>query len=1181
MRYRLSLFIVVFATMLISAQLLRAEDDYPENTIPVMKHWMNKQEIELTKSEFKRLLDFFPVEEAEKLYEMAKAQAEYGSSEEERRRGWEMHDIMLEILGVQGSRKCSIEQILGMEKLYQAYEHLTHEEFALALSALNEISATPIFNFLHYDEEDVGQAYSKDYLLRWDWETLSAMVSDQPYRSPPRTRGYEGIPTKDKLLDWVRDRPYILHFIMGMIKAEACFRLSDYETAAGIYENMLLPSDEYKGLLSRGSYKSLLSYSEYQRLLSYEESRSDVPADKLKYKLKMIKIRLAFVYLEWGDRLFKRAHGLTGQEKEDTLDSAKGKYEKALALFPDSEIARRIDDRIKSLNALDEQLLRDINKPDLVVEIPENLLEPLAIPMKTSLFSKPFTITRQVSLVKVQTEQAAKTQVRTKEANPLISSFKRLEKAEEKKPPPKSEKFRISPPRYEAVTPEKKPPASRPLILKYELESKIETVQIIPDLKLPLVTQENPLIIQIVCHAKMQLLKINKGLNYLGYTDGYVPDQRYATLYAHADEYADLAIQAENRYIQFKKEAEEQEYQTMQLEQNIQIAVVQEQIARTRQAIAKDRMKQADLRMKAIDEKIKGIIEAKKSGFFKSWIKGIFSGFVSLVMQNYAGAFAGFAQAGEAFIGAATYSANSDHEVLALRYEKRAVAVDKAIAAKEGFIAELETTIAQMQQLFMKENINYLALREMNQELFYELAKTLRQIKEKYLEVAIRTGFLAERALAFEMGREMRLVKFDYEVSTLKGLLAGDLLKQDLKMMEYSRLISLKQRNHVKYVISLRERYPIEFTNFIQTGEMTFVTGLYDFDKAYPGTYQRRLKRVEVVIQGVIGPEGFKGSLTNFGSFVVREKEDTFRANRLIPTEDQLRNAYEGLSAHGLSVIPVGGVRAFNLPPTRLILSRYDIRRDQIVFPPETEVREPFEGFGVAGIWRLELPKSVNDADYRTIADVKLILYFDTLYDPDLERKVIGYRTPDGKWIDGLVQRYEKEVSGGRDLDRIAFFSLRQHFPDEFFGLTGGKVEFELLDGDFPLYMTGKKVKKIMLMVIDRNGKGIEGIRLRIAKLRDQPLASIPTDEGGGGGISPPTVTAMLPDQFSAETITDEEGYAIDDRNYMNPTSDTVLPERSRFPVVGRWRIELTDPGQAMMIDDLLLFIMYEYKEKR
>jgi len=1078
----------------ISAKPLSAEQgfkpDYPENYVSVMPHWISRGDLKLTRNELFRKLELIP--EGHNNFR---------------------HRVELVLY--------TLEKI---EDLYNIYGRISHEEFALALSdiaAYRSFAERVTAHVLEFPTEvAIDQALASEYIT----ENGEAAK----FHFPPKVGDYTRYFISDLGFFATRihsDLHYIQYFVLDMLAAEAYFRLGAYEEAEMKYKEKLDEVEELKA--ANKDVEWLLR----GKLLSQSERDADPQIQSVNSKLLMIKIRLALTYLAWGDRYFKGAQGLSPISRQEALNLAKEKYEKALALFPDTYIGTQIDKKIGALDSMEFKLKDEINKPEFILETPLELRSPIEIPKKSSVFARPFTVTRLVpSTVERMTVETVEPNLQREQTwEKVVREIYRekgVQRAESKRQPTvQSERAGI--------------------------ELKYKPVTIVPTYPLEVVPRENPLIIQIVCHAKMQLLKIRRGLNYLGYTDGYVPAQRYSALYGHANEYADLSIQAENRYIQFKREAEEQEYQSMQLGQNLEISSYQAEIARTRQAIAVDRQEQAEARMKAIDKKIDSIKSSNVWGFlgdivqFTAGIVGApFTGGASLTLTAH-GAYS--------FAGRMTQQVSSNDEIAALQYEKRAVAIDKAIAAKEGLIAEIEEKIGNMQQMFMIENMNYLALKEMNQELYYALASTLKQIKTKYLEAGVRMGFLAERALAFEMGEsDLQFIKFEYEVSALKGLLAGDFLKQDLEMMEFNRTLSLKQRNHVKYVISLRQRYPMEFYGFLQTGVMTFATGLYDFDKAYPGTYQRRLKRVEVIIQGAVGPEGFKGSLTNFGSFVVRQNQSEI--NRLIPTEKAIHDAYKNLQSKGLSILPVGGLNAFTLPPARLILSRYEIRQDQVIFPTEPEVREIFEGFGVAGLWRLELPKNVNDADYRTIADAKLVLYFDALYDPALEARIGGYYDDQGRWVEGLVQKYEKEVTGGAELDQFAGFSLRQHFPDEYFSLAEGKIEVELLDGDFPLYMKEKKVKKVMLLALDREGKGVQGIELSIAK---------------------------LPDTLSIEAETNADGFAIDSKDYMNPNEDAVLPRNKRVPVVGGWSITLKDAGQVGKIDDLVVFFMYEYKEKR
>jgi hypothetical protein len=155
------------------------------------------------------------------------------------------------------------------------------------------------------------------------------------------------------------------------------------------------------------------------------------------------------------------------------------------------------------------------------------------------------------------------------------------------------------------------------------------------------------------------------------------------------------------------------------------------------------------------------------------------------------------------------------------------------------------------------------------------------------------------------------------------------------------------------------------------------------------------------------------------------------------------------------------------------------------------------------------------------------------------------------------VEKYEEELTGKEQLDRVAMFSLRQHFPDEFFGFTGffgstgGEVSFELLEGDFPLYMRDKKVKKVIVRAVDKNGNGIKGLKMQIKKLATDPKKSLELQE---------------------TTLAD--GYTVD----LKAKTMSSLDTWKRVPIVGTWSIKLEDFSK---VHDLLVFFMYEYEEKK
>src|SRR5207247_4560010 len=75
-------------------------------------------------------------------------------------------------------------------------------------------------------------------------------------------------------------------------------------------------------------------------------------------------------------------------------------------------------------------------------------------------------------------------------------------------------------------------------------------------------------------------------------------------------------------------------------------------------------------------------------------------------------------------------------------------------------------------------------------------------------------------------------------------------------------------------------------------------------------------------------------------------------------------------------------------PAEQWPLSEYQRRGDSIMFRADTRALGIFEGAGVAGTWRLEIPRATNDLDYASIADVRITFYYEARVDAALGQQV-------------------------------------------------------------------------------------------------------------------------------------------------------------------------------------------------
>jgi hypothetical protein len=554
----------------------------------------------------------------------------------------------------------------------------------------------------------------------------------------------------------------------------------------------------------------------------------------------------------------------------------------------------------------------------------------------------------------------------------------------------------------------------------------------------------NPVTQAQVEKVRIRLAQINGSFNILGYRDDMVPILRYPYLVNQAKMFAQLAIQAEKDFIQFLTNAEQESFNLLTAQQALAIAKANVRVEQARAGVAKQRIELAKLQKDQLTQEIKFLkddLAEANAGIFKKaeWAQAsdeyastftVF-GMSGQLANQFHGGWLGGAMQKVAWNSASVIEEGRDYAVVggnkidpkfgkfvgnffwsggepptATRRKAAAQArknqinkltrqislfethglpiaqqqIDIAVAEHE--VAQRQIAIAQLQVEHAQQILSFLQTKFLNKELWYELAKEVRAIYRKLLDYAIATAFLAEQALEYEMNQQLNVIRFDYYKPGRQGLLGAETLQADIATLEYQRVVLTEnKRLPVKAVISLGEEYPLELLRFTSNGKAHFATNFRQFDLLYPGAYQSRISRVEVVIEGLIPPEGVHGMLSTSGVSYVHTRENQIQ--------------------------PLAG------NPETMILSSYTIRGDQVVFYKTGEELELFEGLGVVMDWTLEMPKAANNMNYQAISDVKLVIYYSALFDNDL-RDLVKLRGPKGG-------------------DSYQGFSMRFQFPDGFY----------------------------------------------------------------------------------------------------------------------------------------------------
>lgn len=371
-------------------------------------------------------------------------------------------------------------------------------------------------------------------------------------------------------------------------------------------------------------------------------------------------------------------------------------------------------------------------------------------------------------------------------------------------------------------------------------------------------------------------------------------------------------------------------------------------------------------------------------------------------------------------------------------------------AAVRFEIAYRRREIAEIKSQFAADAVRFLSHKFMNSEMWLWLQRTISEQYRIRLNYGLAAGYMAERALAFELqNKSFRMIRLNYFNPGRNGLLGATQLQTDLTALENTRLSFSKHKLQLTRTISLARLFPVEFERFRSgAGSLPFSTasGNFDpnqpegsyslelFDREFPGHYMRLIKSVRVTVVALIPPhDGIRATLSNSG------------LSRVVvgpPYSNEFRE--EPVSRNPESI-------ALSSPFQSSGLFNMDSGDDLLL---------PFEGLGVATDWIFELPRAANYFDYRTIADVLITIDYTALESP-------VYRQD-------IIQKLDTTIS----LDRS--FSFRHQFADAWYDLNNPDlihdpqkpmaVTFATGNEDFPPNLGDLRIEHVSLFLARKSG---------------------------------------------------------------------------------------------------------------
>jgi hypothetical protein len=506
--------------------------------------------------------------------------------------------------------------------------------------------------------------------------------------------------------------------------------------------------------------------------------------------------------------------------------------------------------------------------------------------------------------------------------------------------------------------------------------------------------QQNPAKISQVARARLGYFQIEQGLNAYGFRDDAVPVLRYKPLKQAADLFAASAKSAERDFLDFQGRFEQSQIDAWQARALSKKAAASTGIATEHQEIAKFAVDRAKEQVAAVEAQIaaKQAEIADHDSFFGQWsdyisgikdsIEGVIpiadkvvtaaGGSSSVQGGEFAAAlgknFSGGGGAGSLGTSLApmvgfgvfayvSYSSMSAMEAAAAKRGADLKALtDVALPAakaqvrlkeRDVAIAGYELQIAQADLEYAQTLLRFQAQRFLNATFWQRLAQLAARLMRRYVELGARTAWFAERALAFEQGRSLRIVRMNYLPSAMRGVTGADVLLADLAELEAHRLQGVRLTTPVKHTISLAREFPIEFGRLKKTGRSVLHTVEATLRAAYPGTFAYRIRAITVAAQDRDGPPP-RGVLRNGGV-----------------------SSFSGEDGKGRVLVRF---------PDALALSEFRLHDDLFVYGLPGETLLQFEGSGFDTDWELEFPPAANPKGLRTLADVLITFDMNASY---------------------------------------------------------------------------------------------------------------------------------------------------------------------------------------------------------
>lgn len=492
--------------------------------------------------------------------------------------------------------------------------------------------------------------------------------------------------------------------------------------------------------------------------------------------------------------------------------------------------------------------------------------------------------------------------------------------------------------------------------------------------------------------ARLGLYRIGEGLDWFGLSHDLVPALRYRTLHDSAKELASAARTAQADLMHHLGAATEWMRERRRHETLVRHAQLQVRMAENRRLTAQDAVKAATQQVAAVEAAIvakqaeidkheglgqqfldffegavgavsgivkggkeaMGLLGASDKAALASGAKGALGLGGQATAAGGMAVMAGyglFVYAGYTSISGLADAANQRRADLKALREQALPAAQAAVRAREQEVAlvDYQRRVAEEDAHVARELLQIGQLGALGPSVTADLIRLSRRLLQRYLDDGARMAWLAERALAYELGRDVAVIKHDYFPQERQGLGGADLLLADLHTLELTRLEALGSQLPVEHTFSLLRDFPLAFGELRRHGRCRVRTTELALQAAYPGTFGHRLATAHAMPVVANSQSPIRGILRNDGISLVADGSGTLRP-----------------SVRPADALPISERRSAALAEAAL-----------------GETLRSFEGSGADTFWEIELPAAANPQGLGTLGDVLLTVETRARYAPE------------------------------------------------------------------------------------------------------------------------------------------------------------------------------------------------------